>query len=117
MVDPLFADVSTFNHELAEWANDPFTNNATPDWSYPPPTDPAIICSGNPSLEVGDSQGNEPTFADFSTFQSTIDGVTYQIQQLVLWQWFADQVPSSAFGGWYTFPTTSSLTVPAVYRP
>jgi hypothetical protein len=117
LVDPLFADVSTFNHELAEWTNDPFTNNATPDWFYPPPTDPATICSGNPLLEVGDPQGNGPTFADFPTFASTIGGVTYHLQQLVLWQWFADQVPSSAFGGWYTFPIPSSLTVPAVYCP
>jgi hypothetical protein len=117
LVDPLFADVSTFNHELAEWTNDPFTNNATPDWFYPPPSDPTTFCSGNPSLEVGDPQGNGPTFVDFPTFQSTIGGVTYHLQQLVLWQWFADQVPSSAFGGWYTFPIPSSLTVPAVYCP
>jgi hypothetical protein len=117
LVDPLFADVSTFNHELAEWTNDPFTNNATPDWFYPPPSDPATVCSGNPFLEVGDPQGNGPTFADFPTFQSTIGGVTYHLQQLVLWQWFADQVPSSAFGGWYTFPIPSSLKVPAVYCP
>src|SRR5262249_14219572 len=31
IVDPLFADVSTFNHELLEWMNDPFVNNQTPD--------------------------------------------------------------------------------------
>ncbi len=117
LVDPLFADVSTFNHELAEWANDPFGNNATPDWFYPPPTDPRTVCSGNPFLEVGDPQGNGPTFDDFPTVAIPIHGVTYHLQQLVLWQWFADQVPSSAFGGWYTFPSPASLTVPAVYCP
>jgi len=117
LVDPLFADVSTFNHELLEWMNDPFVNNQTPDWFYPPPTDTRTECSGNPFLEVGDPQGNGPTFDDFPTFQSTIDGVTYHLQQLVLWQWFADQVPSSAFGGWYTFPDTTSLKAPAVYCP
>jgi hypothetical protein len=115
LVDPLFADVSTFNHELAEWLNDPFVNNATPDWVYPPPSDPAAICSGNPFLEVGDPQGNGPTYADFPTYASTRDGVTYHLQQLVLWQWFADEVPSSAFGGWYTYPIPGSLKVPAVY--
>jgi hypothetical protein len=117
LVDPLFADVSTFNHELLEWMNDPFVNNSTPDWFYPPPNDPRTVCSGNPFLEVGDPQGNGPTFDDFPTFQSTVDGVTYHLQQLVLWQWFTDQVPSSAFGGWYTFPVPSSVTSPAVYCP
>jgi hypothetical protein len=117
LVPPIFADVSTFNHELAEWMNDPFTNNATPDWVYPPPTDPAAVCSQNPLLEVGDPQGNGPTFTDFPAFESKIDGVTYHLQQLVLWQWFTDEVPSSAFGGWYTFPIPSSLRVPAVYCP
>jgi hypothetical protein len=117
LVPPIFADVSTFNHELAEWMNDPFTNNATPDWVYPPPTDPAAVCSQNPLLEVGDPQGNGPTYTDFPAFESKIDGVTYHLQQLVLWQWFTDEVPSSAFGGWYTFPIPSSLRVPAVYCP
>jgi hypothetical protein len=115
LVPPIFADVSTFNHELGEWMNDPFTNNATPDWFYPPSTDPAAICSGNPLLEVGDPQGNGPTYTDFPAAESRINGVTYHLQQLVLWQWFADQEPSSAYGGWYTFPIPSSLKEPAVY--
>jgi hypothetical protein len=33
----------------------------------------------------------------------------------VLLQWFTDEKPSSAFGGWYTFPDPTSLTMPAVY--
>lgn len=115
LVPPILADVSTFNHELGEWTNDPFVNNVVPDWVYPPPSDPAATCSQNPSLEVGDPQGNGPTFADFPQANVTIGNVTYHLQQLVLWQWFADQVPSSAFGGWYTFPIPADLTVPAVY--
>jgi len=117
LVPPIFADVSTFNHELAEWTNDPFVNNVVPTWMYPPPTDPAAVCSGNPFLEVGDPEGNGPTFNDFPQANVPIAGVTYHLQQLVLWQWFADQVPSSAFGGWYTFPIPADLTVPAVYCP
>jgi hypothetical protein len=117
IVPPIFADVSTFNHELLEWMNDPFINNQAPDWFYPPPTDARTVCSQNPFLEVGDPQGNGPTFDDFPAAVITIDGVAYHLQQLVLWQWFTDQVPSSAFGGWYTFPIPSSLTVPAVYCP
>jgi len=115
LVPPIFADVSTFNHELAEWLNDPFVNNVVPLWNYPPPSDPAAICGDNPFLEVGDPQGNGPTYTDFPAATSTVNGVTYHLQQLVLWQWFTDQVPSSAFGGWYTFPIPNSLKVPAVY--
>jgi hypothetical protein len=115
LVPPIFADVSTFNHELAEWTNDPFVNNTVPTWMYPPADDPNTVCSGNPYLEVGDPQGNGPTYADFPAAQITVGGVTYHLQQLVLWQWFTDQVPSSAFGGWYTFPIPTSLTEPAVY--
>jgi hypothetical protein len=117
LVDPLFADVSTFNHELAEWMNDPFVNNITPDWNYPPASDPRAICSGNNYLEVGDPQGNGPTYSDYPTAEIKSHGVTYHLQQVVLWQWFADEVPSSAFGGWYTFPIPSALKAPAVYCP
>jgi hypothetical protein len=115
VVPPILADVSTFNHELAEWTNDPFTNNIVPTWAYPPASDPNAGCSFNPFLEVGDPQGNGATYVDFPTIEVLIGHVTYHLQQLVLWQWFADQVPSSAFGGWYTFPNPASLTVPAVY--
>jgi len=115
VVGPLLADVSTFNHELTEWMNDPFINNIVPTWRYPAVTDPRTVCSGNPFLEVGDPQGNGPTFADFPTAEVTLGGFTYHLQQVVLWQWFADEVPSSAFGGWYTFPLPQYVTRPAVY--
>jgi hypothetical protein len=32
----------------------------------------------------------------------------------LLWQWFADDVPSSAYGGWYTFPLPNPITTPAM---
>ena len=117
IVNPLFADVSTFNHELMEWMNDPFISNVVPTWMYPPASDPRSLCSGNPFLEVGDPQGNGPTYDDFPTAAVTLHGVTYHLQQLVLWQWFAGEAPSSAFGGWYTFPIPSSLSKPAAYCP
>jgi len=117
LVDPLIADVSTFNHEEGEWLNDPFVNNIVPDWMYPPPNDPRVVCSGNPFLEVGDPQGNGPTFDDFPTVVVTVNGVAYHLQQLVMLPWFADEKPSSAQNGWYTFPLPSGLIVPAVYCP
>ncbi len=74
LVSPPFADVSTFNHELGEWLNDPFVNNATPDWFYPPSSDPASVCTQNPFLEVGDPQSNGPTYADFRILDVTRRG-------------------------------------------
>jgi hypothetical protein len=117
-VPPIVADVSTFNHELAEWTNDPFVNNVVPTWMFPTiPSDPVAVCGDNPSLEVGDPQGNGPNFADFPQANVPLGGVTYHLQQLVLWQWFTDMRPSNAFGGWFTFPIPQDLTVPAVYCP
>jgi len=115
LAPPILADVSTFNHENLEWMNDPFITNVVPVWKYPPDSDPRTVCSGNPFLEVGDPQGNGPTFDDYPAVVVPIDGVNYHLQQLVLYQWFTDEVPSSAQNGWYTYPNPSSLTVPAVY--
>ena len=117
LVSPLLADVSTANHEIAEWLNDPFVNNVVPDWFYPPSTDSRTVCSGNPFLEVGDPQGNGPTFDDFPTVVVPLHGYHYHLQQLVMLPWFADEKPSSAQNGWYTFPYPAGLTVPAVYCP
>jgi hypothetical protein len=115
LVDPLFADVSTLNHESGELFNDPFVNNVVPTWRYPPESDPNATCSGNPFLEVGDPQGNGPTFADFPTVVVPVNGVDYHLQDLVMLPWFADEVPSSAENGWYDFPATTDIHVPAVY--
>jgi len=117
LVPSILADVSTFNHENLEWMNDPFLTNIVPVWMYPPVTDPRSVCSGNNFLEVGDPQGNGPTFDDFPAVVVPIDGVPYHLQQLVLFQWFTDEVPSSAENGWYTFPDPTSITTPATYCP
>ncbi len=112
LVDSIIADVSTINHELAEWLNDPYVNNIVPLWLYPPPGNPRVICGDNPFLEVGDPEGNGPTFDDFPTVPITLGGVTYHLQDIALLQWFTGEVPSSAFGGWYDFPATTYLTQP-----
>ena len=90
-------------------------NNIVPDWKYPPKGDPAAICSHNPLLEVGDPEGNGPTYADFPTVPIKLRGVTYHLQDLVMLPWFTDEVPSSAEHGWYDFPATTQITSPAVY--
>ncbi len=117
IVDPIIADVSTINHELAEWLNDPYINNVVPLWLYPPPGDPRVICGDNPFLEVGDPEGNGPTFDDFPTVPITLKGVSYHLQDIALLQWFTGEVPSSAYHGWYDFPATTYLTQPFVPCP
>lgn len=115
LVDPILADVSTFNHENLEWFNDPFINNIVGDWRYPPKGAPGAVCSGNTLLEVGDPEGNGATYIDFPTVVVPIDGVDYHLQDLVLLSWFEDEVPSSAENGWYDFPATDYISVPASY--
>ena len=115
LVDPMFADVSTLNHETGELFNDPFINNAVPEWRNPPESDPAAGCAFNPLLEVGDPQHNRQTLFDFPAVAISVDGVTYHLQDLVMLPWFADEVPSSAQNGWYDFPATTEITTPAVY--
>jgi hypothetical protein len=110
----LLADVSTFNHELAELLNDPYVNNVVPLWKYPPDSDPRSTCAQNPFLEVGDPEGNGATFDDFPTVPIPLNGYTYHLQDLVMLPWFTGEKPSSALNGWYDFPDTTLIKVPFV---
>jgi hypothetical protein len=115
MVGAELADISTLNHEIGEWLNDPYVNNAAPMWKYPPASDPNSTCADNPYLEVGDPQGDGATYTDFPTVVIPLHGYQYHLQDLVMLPWFADQKPSSAENGWYDFPGKNQITVPAVY--
>jgi len=117
LVDPIIADVSTINHEMGEWANDPFTNNVVPGWAFPPASDPNSGCSGSNLLEVGDPEGNGATYVDFPTVVVPVGGYPYHLQDLVMLPWFAGEVPSSAQNGWYDFPATNYITSPTVVCP
>ena len=109
IVGDLLADVSTINHELAEWLNDPYVNNVVPVWLYPPLN---VTCSFNNLLEVGDPQGNGPQFFLFPTVPIPLNGFTYHLQDIVMLPWFTGEVPSSAQNGWYDFPGTTQITTP-----
>ncbi|MFN8158338.1 MAG: hypothetical protein U0R68_13050 [Candidatus Nanopelagicales bacterium] len=113
-VGPLLADVSTMNHEVAEWVNDPFIDNQAPLWAFPPFND---VCGDNPYVEVGDPQGNGPDFDLFPTVEVPLHGFTYHFQDIALLQWFSRETPSSAYHGWYDFPSTTQLTSPSVDCP
>ncbi|MEO6892357.1 MAG: hypothetical protein ABI456_21840 [Ktedonobacteraceae bacterium] len=84
-------DVSALSHELAEWLNDPFTNNTVPNWISPI----AQQYGCNNFLEVGDPLvGVVFTVTGFSSSH---------LQDEAFFSWFARQSPSIAINGKYTY--------------
>jgi hypothetical protein len=100
-----FQDVTALSHEIAETFNDPLVaadgvHNITPWWLSPNGN-----CQDN--LEVGDvieglANGVYPI--------TMPNDFTYHPQNEALLQWFAFESPSSALGGAYSYPNTSTLT-------
>jgi hypothetical protein len=103
-----FTDVVALSHEVSEWMNDPFINNATPSWLFP---GSATNCQSN--LETGDPV---EVFAN-AGFPVTIDGFTYHPQTEALLQWFSRKSPSDAIDGAYSFPDETILTTPSIQCP
>jgi hypothetical protein len=95
------ADITALSHEVSEWANDPFTIlpnliNTVPNWESP--YAPQYGC--NSYLEVGDPVAG-------LAFQVTMrNGLTYHPEDEVFFSWFAQQDPSIAIDGRYTFRAT-----------
>lgn len=96
-----FNDTVVASHEVAEWMDDPFTNNPTPSWGN---IGQVSGCQGN--LENGDplTPTNVPPV--------TVNGFTYHLQELAFFSWFFRQTPSWGVNGWYsnngTFTTFSA---------
>jgi hypothetical protein len=76
-------DVSALSHEVGEWMDDPFVN--TPG------------CGG--LLENGDPLEG---LANFGAVPYTLNGFTYNLQDLVFLQYFG-QSPSTSVNGWFSF--------------
>jgi hypothetical protein len=76
-------DVSALSHEVGEWMDDPFINNPG--------------CGG--LLENGDPLEGGPNFGGFPY---TLNGFTYNLQDLVFLQYFG-QSPSTSVNGWFSF--------------
>jgi hypothetical protein len=99
-LQPDFAlDIQGLGHEIAEWQNDPFTDNVTPPWAYSIPPVLPNLC-GN-LLEVGDP-------LELAEFPEQLGGTTYHVQDIAFLPWFARQAPSFSFNGQYSF--TGTLT-------
>lgn len=76
-------DVSALSHEVGEWMDDPFIDNPG--------------CGG--LLENGDPLEGQPNFGGFPY---TLNGFTYNLQDLVFLQYFG-QSPSTSVNGWWSF--------------
>jgi hypothetical protein len=84
-------DSNTLSHEVGEWVNDPFGNNATPLWGH---TGQVAGCQGN--LEVGDPLSG----TNFSPIGAR-NGFTYHLQELAFFSWFFAS-PSVGIHGWFS---------------
>ena len=102
-------DINAFSHEIAEWADDPFTNNTVEPWLTP--TAPQYGCTslletGDPVVGIGFSQGTN------SFDQNAYTDGTYHPEDEVFLPWFMRTAPNlisqptqtpSANVGRYTF--------------
>ena len=84
------SDISALSHEVAEWQNDPYTNNPTPSWG-----NIGQVSGCQKNLEVGDPLSG-------TTFTVTSGGFTYHPQELAFFSWFYHQSPSIGVNGWYS---------------
>jgi len=90
---PGLQDIHAYTHELGEWANDPFVNNATPAWGH---IGQVSGCQNN--LEVGDPLTGTPFIVHKNMF-------TYHPQELAFFSWFF-RTPSTGTGGKFSFEGT-----------
>ncbi len=100
ILGPGLADVTPMSHEISEWMNNPFGNNAVPAWQVPNSTG----CQSN--LETGDPLALMPN----AGYPVLIDGFTFHPQNQVLMQWFQRGTTSDAFEGAFSFPDQSIMT-------
>jgi hypothetical protein len=87
------ADIHGLSHEVQEWYDDPFVNNAVNPWLTP--TAPQYGCTG--VLETGDP------VVGYGFKIPMSNGITYHPEDEVHFSWFARQSPSIAERGYYTY--------------
>lgn len=81
-------NVSALSHEIGEWIDDPNTNNAVPS-----------ACGSGAVLEVGDPLEGNTNYGDYAY---TVNGVTWDLQDLVWLPYFGAPTSTSA-NGYSTF--------------
>lgn len=87
------ADIHGLSHEVQEWYDDPFVNNAINPWLTP--TAPQYGCTG--SLETGDP------VVGYGFKITMSNGITYHPEDETQYSWFARENPSRAESGYFTY--------------
>ena len=96
-------DIGTASHEIAEWMDDPVGTNPTPAWGN---IGQVQGCQNN--LEVGDPLSG-------TYFPGvTLNGYTYNPQELAFFPWYFRLSPSFSAGGQYSDNATFSTGAGAV---
>lgn len=91
---------STMSHEIAEWLDDPATNNAVPAWGA---EGQVVAGSCQSNLEVGDPLSpNYPTATAPIYLTNLTTNVQYELQELAFYSWFLGSSPSLGAGGKYS---------------
>jgi len=86
-------DIAVMSHEIGEWMDDPFIDNATPAWGH---LGQVRGCQSN--LEDGDPLSG-------LIFSVKYNGFTYHPQELAFFSWFY-RTPSTGTGGKFSFNGT-----------
>ena len=86
-------DIHALSHEVSEWLDDPFINNAVNPWLTP--TAPQYGCTSD--LEVGDP------VVGYGFTVTMPSGAQYHPEDEVFYSWFARQSPSISSAGYYTY--------------
>ena len=94
-------DVSPLSHEVAEWLDDPFTNNPTKPWGNIGQVDG---CQNN--LEVRDPLSG-------TNVSVATSGHTYHPQELAFFSWFYHSSPSLGVNGLFSNNGTFTSSAPA----
>jgi hypothetical protein len=88
-------DVSALSHEIGEWMDDPFADNA-------------VGCTDNNLMEVGDPLENNP---NSGAYPYTLNGFTYNLQSLVFIGYFGAP-PTDSVNRWLSFQNDESHVCP-----
>jgi hypothetical protein len=90
---PYIADIHGLSHEVAEWGDDPFLNNAVNPWLTPTALQYGcfgFLETGDPVVGIGFNMGGN----SFDTWNPNADG-TWHPEDEVFLPWFARQAPNT----------------------
>lgn len=97
-----FQDVTALSHETSEAFNDPFVDNATPNWQFPGQPANSKVCQSN--LETGDPVEVLSTATVPIQIRENHQIFIYHPQNEALLQWFEMGPSSNAIDGAFSFP-------------